>query len=288
VRPDMERPMLIVRRIEPGFEPPPDRPPIEPPPGGIEPPPGPQPPPGIEPPPQGPRGGGLSLQVFGRDRGKTFPLAGCQVRVTMGRRTVFNGGTDRGGRTHARLGNGSYQVTVLKEGFQMGRTGVVIRGRAVHRTVYLDRQPGRPPGGPGTPPPSQQMASLHVRVMVTFPRPPKPGRPGGFATTPGGGAQVSILQNGRRVASGKTDGGGNYRVRLRTGRYEIRVTHGSLRRNEPVTLGGRGVSRTITLQSGAAVGPPPRRPGNPGNQIRPPGRLNISPLRPPAAEVRPR
>ena len=175
-----------------------------------------------------PSGANLFLQVYGRDRGKTFPLAGCQVRVSQGRRTFLNGGTDRSGRFQTRLGNGSYQVTVVKEGFNMGRTGVELYGRNVTKRIYLDRQPGRTPGGPGDPggPSPPQMVSLSVRVMVTFPRPPKPGRPGGFATTPAGGANVTIVQNGRQVASGRTDGGGNYSTRLPPGGYQIRVTHG--------------------------------------------------------------
>ena len=207
---------------------------------------------------------------FGLERiGASERLAGAQVRVSRGRRSLLNGGTGRHGHFNTRLAPGTYDVTVTKEGFNMARVNVVLHDRNVSRTVYLDRQPGRPPQGPGQPPPPQ-MLSLHVRVTVTSPRPPKQGRPGGFATTPAGGAAVSILQNGRPVASGKTGPGGNYTARLRPGAYQIKVAHGNLHGGQRVTLSNRNVSRTIALQSGAAVVPlTPRLPGNPTLQQRP-------------------
>ena len=263
VQSGMDATTLIVERIQPGDERPPEDPV--------------QPPPPEEQQPPGARDGGLALQVYGRDRGKVFPLGGSQVRIRHGRSIVFQGQTDRAGRLQTRLANGSYEAIAMKDGFNMGRTGVEIRGQYVSRQIYLDRQPGGQPGPPDESSPHRTV-SLNVRVMVSFPKPPKRGQPAGFTTAPAQGAAVMIVQGRRTVASGKADGAGNYTARLQPGSYEIRVSHGNLRQQQGVTLQQRDVSRTITLQSGAAVGPNlqgPVRPIEPQSPQRP-----VRPIRP--------
>ena len=191
--------------------------------------------------------------------------------MTQGRRIVVSGATDRNGRYSTPLANGSYEVTALTEGFNMGKAGVSVAGRYVPSTIHLDRQPTKPPQDPDKPPqePDGQILSLQVRVMVSFPRPPKQGQPGGFATTPAGGASVTIVQGRRTVASGKTDGDGNYTAQLRPGSYQINVVHGNLRGSEGVTLSRGNASRTITLQSGALLTPEQSGPTRPDSLKRP-------------------
>lgn len=266
VQPGMASTTLIVERIEQEGEGAPEGP-TEPPPPEEQ-----QPPPGGK--------AGLVLQVFGREGGRTFPLGACQVRIAHGRRIVAQGQTDRVGSFQTQLANGSYEAVATKEGFSMGRTGVVINGQNVSRRIFLDRQPSGTPGIPGGPP-AEQMVSLHVRVMVTFPKPPKQGQPGGFATAPAGGAGVTILQGGRAVASGTADQGGNYTTRLAPGAYQINVSHGNLRQTQGVTLRQGNESRTITLQSGAALMPEPEgpaRPIEPRPPQRPTGPIQVRPL----------
>ena len=244
-----------------------------PPEGPIQP-----PPPEDEQPPGGSRSR-LTVQVFGREKGRTFPLGACHVRIAHGLLVFAEGQTDRAGRFQTQLANGSYEAVATKEGFSMGRTGVVINGQNVSRRIFLDRQPSGTPETPEGPPPGRTF-SLHVRVMVTFPKPPKQGQPGGFATAPAGGAGVTILHGGRPVASGKADQGGNYTTRLAPGSYQINVSHGNLRQTQGVTLRQGNESRTITLQSGAALMPEPEGPARP-IEPRPPQR----PIRP--MQVRP-
>jgi len=238
-----------------------------------------------QPPPQG-RGAWLMLQVFGRDAGNVFALNDCQVRVAEGRRVVAQGRTDRVGRFRAQLANGSYKVTVVKDGFNMGATGVIMAGQNLTRTVYLDRQPGEGLDRPGEQPPAR-LPALHVRVMVSFPKPPKQGQPGGFATQPASGAKVTIAVGRRVIASGDTDQGGNFTTRLAPGSYQINVSHGNMRESQGVTLQQSDVSRTITLQSGAGLLTPPLK--QPAKPIQPQplqGPLKMLPINPQLQRLR--
>lgn len=199
----------------------------------------------------------MSVQVYGRDGRKTFPLGAAKIRIS-GRRQLFM--TDRGGRLNVPLPAGRYNVMVTKSGFNMAQRQVVLsRHNTTVGPIYLDRQPTggggeiTPPGEGQTPPPTQRSAPLQLRVMVSFPKPAKKGQPAGWTTTPAKGANIRITQGRRQVFSGRADNNGYLGTNLQPGNYQIQISHGNLRHNETVNMGKQAVRRTITLQSGGVL-----------------------------------
>ncbi|HDY66064.1 MAG TPA: hypothetical protein ENH84_07540 [Phycisphaerae bacterium] len=215
-------------------------------------------------PPKEPGNLTLTLQVFGRDGRRAFPLGAAQIQIS-GRRQMFM--TDKRGRLSVPLPAGRYDVTATKSGYNMARRQVVLSGRnTVVPPIYLDRQPTggggeiRPPGDGQTPPPPQKVP-LQIRVMVTFPKPAKRGQPAGSTTLPAKGANIRIMHGRQQVFAGRADGNGYLGTHLPPGNYQIQVAHGNLNHNEAVTIGKQVVRRIITLQSGAALMTPgPTKP----------------------------
>ncbi len=199
----------------------------------------------------------LSVQVFGREGRKTFPLGAAQIRIS-GQRQLFM--TDRAGQLNVPLPAGRYNVMATKSGFNMAQRQVDLsRQNTMVRPIYLDRQPTggggeiEPPGEGQTPPPTQRSAPLQIRVMVSFPKPAKKNQPAGWKTTPAKSANIRITQGRRQVFSGRADNNGYLGTNLQPGSYQIQVSHGNLRHNETVNMGKQAVRRTITLQSSGAL-----------------------------------
>ncbi|MEA1950607.1 MAG: carboxypeptidase-like regulatory domain-containing protein, partial [Planctomycetota bacterium] len=259
----MQRTLLVLSRAPADT----DRTPEDPGPGpGPGPDPGPDPDGGgIKPPPPDQGNLTMSVQVFGREGRKTFPLGAAQVRIS-GRRQMFM--TDHGGRLRVPLPAGRYNVTATKSGFSMGRSEIMLsRHNTAVPPIYLNRQPNGGGGGGGgiTPPPPPHAVPLQIRVLVSFPKSPKKG---GWATAPAKGANIRIMHGGRQVFSGRADGNGYLGTKLKPGNYQIQVSHGQIHHNEGVNIGNQAVRKTITLKSGAAVltpgagtGPVRRIPG---------------------------
>ena len=253
----MQRTLLVLRRTPADTDRTPEDP--DPGPGGG----------GIEPPPD--QGNlTMSVQVFGRDGRKTFPLGAAQVRIS-GRRQMFM--TDSGGQLRVPLPTGRYNVTATKSGFSMGGREIMLsRHNTSVPPIYLDRQPAGGGGGGGggggiKPPPPQHAVPLQIRVLVSFPKSPQKG---GWATTPAKGANIRVMQGRQQVFSGSADGNGYVGTKLKPGNYQIQVSHGNMHHNEGVNIGNQGVRKTITLKSGAAVMTPGTGPARiiPGLQNR--------------------
>ncbi|MCA9152037.1 MAG: hypothetical protein KDA92_22190, partial [Planctomycetales bacterium] len=139
-----------------------------------------------------------------------------------------------------------------------------------NRSIYLDPQPGqrpddneRIPGRPTNParPDANvrpQVLPLQLRVLVSFPKPAKPGQPAGETTVAASGANLAITQNGKVVYSGRADNNGYLGTNLPQGNYVVQITHGNIRHSEPVSLVDQRVRKTITIQSNAALLAPDR------------------------------
>ncbi len=226
----------------------------------------------------------LTVQVYGREARRTYPLATAQIQYNDPRwSSLQTNMTDKGGRFRTSLPPGKYELRVSKPGYSMARSHVAIPhggGDILAGAIYLDRQPtggggnNNRPGGTQTPPPPQ-LVPLQLRVMVTFPKPAKRGQPAGWTTTPAKGANIHITQGRQQVFSGRADNNGYLVTKLKPGNYQIQVSHGNIRHNESVNMGKQAVRRTITLKSGAALMTPTPGPARlmPGiqnrNRIRP-------------------
>ena len=116
---------------------------------------------------------------------------------------------------------------------RIGFVNVTLSGASVDRRVLLK--------------PKQQMlpatqVKLNVQVGGTDPK-------GGNKVSLVNGAQVSIMQNGRAVASGFTNHNGVFSTQLVPGKYQIQATHGSYYPgNTNVTLSKATVDSRILLR----------------------------------------
>lgn len=244
-----------------------------------------------EPKPEVRPGGALELQILGVVRRpgtlQPVPLGGARIVIFRGGRVADTGQSEVDGRYSTRLAPDAYEIKVTHERFVPATEEVTVSGGLTRRRIVLrplaiggDRpetppssiRPGairppsdtvkppsgltKPPAGADKPSPASGMLDLQILGL-------KAGRAGAkMSPAPLPGAHIVVLRDGRPAATGESDGGGRYRIRLPSGAYEIKVTHDHFVPGlERITLsGGQTVQRRIALRPTSASVEPPSGP----------------------------
>lgn len=207
--------------------------------------------------PPGQRPGALSLnvRVLTRFAAPTIsrlpggaglrPVAGAEVVVRRGGRSVASNPSDSNGIASFRLPPGNYEILVRYEGYQPGHETVQLTTRNVDRNVYLRTGRRELPQTPATLQLRVVARAPGGRLQMTVPR-----------TVPVPGARIVISRQGKPVDSGQSDKGGLYSARLRPGTYLVAVAHKGFQPAQvSVTLKGGIVRREITLSKFAVLNP---------------------------------
>jgi len=176
--------------------------------------------PGEKPPAEPPR----DVQVAGVVVGSPLLRAGQFVSIPdasiewKGTQTEKSTRTDRAGRFAVALPPGLYDVRVRAKGYDDLSEAVIVQPGIGNRRFVLKRM-AEPPAGPAEP------LSLNIRVMQRAAAVPL-RRPGGApaGVSPLANAEISILQKGQQVATGRSDRAGKFSVQVKPGAYDVRVT----------------------------------------------------------------
>ena len=144
-----------------------------------------------------------------------------------------------------------------------------------------------PSGRPDVKPPPTGKRTLTIRAVQPSATPVRPVRPpiGRIAPskTPIPGAQITVMQGAARVASGRTDRSGYYRVQLAPGNYSVKAyAPGFSTGGAVVTIGSSDVTREIELtKTDVKTRPDPSKKVRPGPTRKDlPGRIKPVPIRP--------
>lgn len=163
--------------------------------------------------------------------------------------------SDRAGRFSLALPPGLYSVRVRANGYDELTEAVVVQPGLDNVRLVLTRT-AEPGPGPA------ELLSLNVRVMQRTAAAIPLRRPtvGAGGVSPLANADVTILQKGKQIATGRSDRVGRYTVQLKPGLYDIQVTHdGFVPGQAEVALTTMPESREIVLTRAAAPDeqPPP-------------------------------
>jgi len=151
--------------------------------------------------------------------------------------------SDRLGRFSISLEKGAYQTMVkAPPGFMAFRKQVQVQPGMRDPYFILVRE-----SSPGPePPPDETLATLNIRVLEAAT---------GRVPRPVPGAEVALLQNNRRVTSGRADLLGRVSLRVKPGSYELLVRQKGFRESRGMMmLRGGQLSRDVYLKR---LGPPP-------------------------------
>lgn len=191
----------------------------------------------------------------------TTPLADAQILIRQRTRVVASGKTNRDGHYAATLPPGTYDVKVTRRDYVPQTAAVSLSTSNVKRDVVMRRAQVTPP------PATKKQFTLRVVAPSAVTRP-------GIRPIPRGVAQadITVIKGSTRVASGKTDRAGTYRVSLEPGTYAVKVSGALIRpAGTTVTIASSNVTRQITVQRTTTERPlirPPTRP-RPKLKIRP-------------------
>ncbi len=179
----------------------------------------------------------LNLEVKERPKVGTqlLPVAAAQVTVGQPGRMVASGKTGAAGDYAAELTPGTYTVEVAAAGFETGRIQVTLDDQGLRREIVLTRVKT------ATPTPKKGTFDLDLDIKER----PKPGA----APVPVVGAQVTVSQQGRAIAAGKTGAYGDFgKAGLAPGSYNVEVVRpGFETARFLVMLADRNVRREVIL-----------------------------------------
>lgn len=186
----------------------------------------------------------IERRLLPNRRSVSIPLSDARVLVQQRTKTFASGTTGRDGTYRALLPPGRYDVKVTRQGYASAAMSLSVSSTAIKRDVVLRREQPKPP-------PSVKKA-LTVRVVYSLTM--RPGtRP---ILRPLPQTSVTIMKGNSRVATGKTDNSGNYRVTLDPGNYTIKVSgQGILPAGASVTIGTSDTTRQVIVKRAASTGP---------------------------------
>lgn len=224
----------------------------------------------------------------------TRPVAGASILIGQRRERAASGRSDAQGNATFELRPGPCAIMVSRDGFVPAREQATLRPGPTTQEVYIRRasrssgdeprpkedQPG--PDGPHRKVrPERQETPFAVQV---FGGSAGHERGTGLQTKPLAGAQVRILDAGRPIASGTTDGAGRFTGRLKPGSYQVHVAHPDYQpREQPFPLGDSPATTRLLLRpkTPATATAPPRPDETPRPGPTPAGKKYSPPFRRP-------
>ena len=179
--------------------------------------------------------------VDGRDKSR-MPLPGVQLLITQDGRSVASGTSDREGRAHFSLPGGTYRIDASRSGFLTAHINVVLTERDVSREIVMLRREIPPP------PPGEKLTfDLLVKERESATS---------LMSLPN--ADIIISQQGKTIASGRSDGGGYFTTKLPAGNYKVDVSkRGYLPASFALNLAMENAERQVVLTRREAPPPPP-------------------------------